>query len=202
MIEIQIDTRQVDAAMQRLKDVPYAMQRAIFPAVSEVLYGVRRELARYLSGEVALPVHMTARAIKMFAPSVAGTTITGRIMVKSTMLPLIYYDVQPLEITARPGMRPKQWPGFSFGLRKGERRQSTERVQGISQPFIARMPGGHLGVYYRTATQLKQAYGPMVQYHVANPEVEGPIVENAQRRFPNILARFVDQAIEKHGGGA
>ena len=201
MIEIQVDPKQLDAAMKRLKDIPYAMQRAIFPAVTEMLVGVRAELAGHLTGEVALPEKLAAKAIKVSAPRLSGDTVVGEVMVKSANLPLINYDVDPAEITARKGMRSKQWPGFTYSLRKGQRRQSTERVQGIGLPFIARMPNGHLGIYYRTATQMKQAFGPTVQYHVADPGVEESIVDNARRRFPDILSRFVDRAISEHGGG-
>jgi len=203
MIEIRIDPRELDAALQRVKDVPYAMQRAVFPAVAEMLQGVRKELAGHLVSEVALPEKLAIGAMKLSsAPRLSGGVVVGEVTVKSANLPLIYYDVDPMEITARTGMRSKQWPGFSFALRKGQRRQSAERVQGVCLPFIARMPTGHLGVYYRTATQMKQAYGPTVQYHVADPGVEDMIVSNAQRRFPDILSRFVDKAISEHGGGA
>lgn len=199
-IEIRIDSTEMDDAMRRMGDIPYAIQRAVYPAVSEVLEGVRNDLADHIKSDVPLPDKIAKKAIKLSPPRASGGAVGGEVAVGSATVPLIYYDVQPLEITARPGMRPKQWPGFTYALRTGERRQSSEHSQGISLPFIACMPTGHVGVYYRTPTQMKQAYGPTVQYHVATPEVEHKIVKRADTEFPLVLARYVDQVIATHGG--
>lgn len=199
-IEIRIDATEMDDAMRRMDDIPYALQRAVYPAVAEVLEGVRNDLAGYIKSDVPLPDKIAKKAIKLSPPRASGGVVVGEVAVGSATVPLIYYDVQPLEITARAGMRSKQWPGFTYGLRTGERRESSERSQGISLPFIACMPTGHVGVYYRTPTQMKQAYGPTVQYHVATPEVEHKIVKRADTVFPSVLARYVDQAIATHGG--
>ncbi|MDR2573269.1 MAG: hypothetical protein LBC94_02800 [Desulfovibrio sp.] len=93
----------------------------------------------------------------------------------------------------------------------------------FTKPFIARMPGGHLGVYFRTGYQsgarqgglwgkgkrgakahaaIKQLYGPDAQYHVADPAVEQAVIDRAAGVFPSILARYVEQAIERFGGEA
>ena len=207
-VEITIDPKAIEAALERLRDVPYAMQRAIYPTVAEVMQGVKAHLAEYLSSDVPLPAKTTSKAIKLNPPTLKGDAVVGFVMVRSTMHPLINYDVQPQEVTARPEMHPRQWPDFTYSLRAGERRAGRSRVQGASLPFIARMPGGHLGVYYRTGrstkhgnVQIKQAYGPTVQYHVATPGVEDRFLEQANSRFPEILARYVDQALATHGGG-
>ena len=201
-IEITIDPAELDEAMRRLDGIPYALQRAVYPAVSEVLQGVKDQLAEHIKSDVPLPDKIAKKAIKLSSPRLSNGTVIGEVTVGSATVPLIHYDVQPPEITARPGMRSKKWPGFTYALRTGERRQSSDRTEGVGLPFIARMPTGHVGVYYRTPSQMKQAYGPTVQYHVATPEVEGKIVDQANAAFPAILARYVDQAIEAHGGEA
>jgi hypothetical protein len=208
-VEITLDPREIEAALERLKGIPYALQRAVYPAVADVLQGVRNHLADYLSTEVPLAAKTALKAIRLNQPSYKGDMIKGSVNVRSRMFPLIDYDVQPQEVTAREGLHPRQWPDFTFSLRRGERRLGRSRVQGASVPFIARMPSGHLGVYYRTGgrtkmgnVQLKQAYGPTVQHHVATPELESSFSERANSRFPEILARYVDQALAKHGGGS
>lgn len=220
-IEIQIDPAQLDEAMRHLEGIPYAVQRAVFPAVSEVLQGVRDQLAGYLSSDVPLPDKLSRKAIKLSGVRLEGGTVMGEVSVSSALIPLIHYDVEPFEITARRGMRSSKWPGFTFALRTGDRRQSSERAEGKGLPFIARMPGGHLGVYFRPGYQsgvresglwgkgksgfkahdaVKQAYGPRVQYHVATPDVEQMVIDRANSVFPVVLARYVDQAIETYGG--
>lgn len=201
-IEIQIDPGQLDDAMRRLEGIPYALQRAVYPAVSEVLQGVRDQLAEYIKSDVPLPDKIAKKAVRLAAPRLSGGTVVGEVTVGSATIPLIHYDVQPSEITARTGMRSQQWPGFTYSLRSGDRRPGSERSEGVGVPFIARMPTGHVGVYYRTPTQMKQAYGPTVQYHVATPDVEQTVVDRANSAFPAVLARYVDQAIANHGGGA
>lgn len=220
-VEIRIDHSELDEAMRRLESIPYALQRAVYPAVSEVLQGVRDHLADYLTSDVPLPDKLSRKAIRLSGVRLEGGVVVGEVSVTSASIPLIYYDVEALEITARTGIRSKKWPGFTFALRTGERRQSSERAEGKGLPFIARMPGGHLGVYFRPGYQsgvrqsglwgkgkrgvkahdaVKQAYGPRVQYHVATPEVEQSIINRANEAFPVILAKYVDQAIETHGG--
>lgn len=208
-IEITIDPREIEAALERLRGIPHALQRAIYPAVGEVMQGVRNHLAGYLSSDVPLSSKSARKAIKLNQPRMAGGSVIGEVVVRSTMLPLIEYGVQPQEVTARPGVNPRNWPDFTFSLRRGDIRAGRSRIQGAGLPFIARMNTGHLGVYYRTGgrtrkgnVQIKQSYGPTVQYHVATPEIEGMFSEQASARFPEILARYVDQTLAGHGGGS
>lgn len=202
-VEIYIDQQEVNDALERLGKVPYAMQRAIYPAVSEMAQKVREHLAEYLTSEVPLPKHIARRAIGTSGVRTSSGGVSATVYVKSKApVPLVYYDVKPLEVTARPGSRPSGWPGFSYSLRKGEERSGHERRLGLGLPFIARMPNGHLGVYFRTATQMKQAYGPSVQYHVADPKVEAELATGMQQEFPVVLERYIEQALEKYQGEA
>lgn len=223
MIEITVDTAKIDEAMQRLAKVPYAMQRAILPAMHETVRGVADQLAEHLESDVPLPAKFARKAIKISGVNLEGDKVTGTVTVHSPHIPLIHYDPQPAGITARLGLPSRQWPGFTYALRTGERRASVNLIRGAGLPFVAKMPGGHLGVYFRpgyTAGQnrktgrwgkgrhgvkdhaaIKQLYGPDVQYHVSAPEVEEAVTARAAAVFPAILARHVDQAIAQFGGG-
>lgn len=199
-VEIIFDSDLIERTLERLRDVPYALQRAVYPAVSEVLEGVKDHLSEYLTSDVPIDPKAARKALKMRMPMSSGGFILGSVSVSSKMLPLIYYDVQPKSQTAQSGLRPAQWPDFTFSLRRGDRRAGRSRIQGSSLPFIARMPTGHLGVYYRTGTGIKQSYGPTVQYHVATPEIESAFADRANRRFPELLGRYADQALAGSGG--
>lgn len=208
-VEIIIDPKEIEAALAKLKDVPYALQRAVYPAVAEVMQGVRNHLAEYLTSDVPIDPGAALKAIKLTQPRQTGDAVIGEVVVRSAMLPLIYYDVQPRAITASQGLHPRQWPDFTFSLRRGDRRAGRSRIQGASLPFIAQMKGGHLGVFFRTGgqtkkgyVQIKQSYGPTVQYHVATPEIESSFSDQGTSRFPEILARYVDQALANFGGGS
>ncbi|UQZ90692.1 hypothetical protein C4J81_16375 [Deltaproteobacteria bacterium Smac51] len=161
-------------------------------------------MAEHLALEVALPPKQTKKAISVRI-SAASSGVRAELKVRSGRLPLINYDVQPQAVTARKGVRSKNWPDFTFALRRGRTQAGRSRIEGASLLFIARMNSGHLGVYYRTGNksksgrgQVKESIGPSVQYHAAAPEVEAKIVKRAGSSFPGILARYVDQAIADH----
>ncbi len=204
MISITFDAELIERQMQRLAKVPYAVQRALYPAVSEVLRLARTELAGQLVSDIPLPPRLIEKSIKLSQAVARGQGAEGSLTVAGRAVPLINYDVQPQDVTARKGMRSKQWSGFSYSLRAGEQRQ-REELPGkfrTGLPFIARMPGGHLGVYYRTASQLKEAYGPTVQYHATTPEVEQMLRAGAESNFSRILPRIVDTVLAEHGGAS
>ncbi|MCL2791079.1 MAG: hypothetical protein FWD79_10605 [Desulfobulbus sp.] len=223
MIAITIDEAKMDEAMQRLGKVQWAMQRAILPAVHEMMRGVADQLAEHLESDVSLIRKTTRDAVKVLGVRLEGDKVTGEVRVRSQHIPLIAYDVDPADITARPGFSARNWPGFTYSLRTGERRRSENRIKGASLPFIARMPGGHVGVYYRPGHKagstfkrglwskgrrgvkdhdaIKQDYGPDVQYYVATPEVEEAVIARTAVDFPAILARHVDRVITQFGGG-
>ena len=222
MIEIEVDAEKLEEARRRLAKVPYATQRAILPAMREMLDNAAKQLAESLEADVPLPPRLIRQAIKIAGVRLEGDRVVGEINVRGKHVPLIHYDAQPGDITARKGIVSRDWPGFTYALRAGERRASSALIKGAGLPFIAQMPGGHVGVYFRTGklaggtrktglwgkgrsgikdhAAIKQLHGPDVQYHVASPEVEGAIVERAEAEFPAILARHVERALAEFGG--
>lgn len=199
MIELHFDAALIERQMERLKKVPYAVQKALYPAVAEVMTIAREDLARQIKSDVPLAPKLIEKSIKMTTPRISGQGVEGLLTVASKALPLINYDVEPATVTARKGMRSKQWPGFSYALRTGERR-SREQLEGLEHmkglPFIAQMPGGHLGVYRRTfAGQLKELYGPRMQYHATTPAMEAMLIARAEENFSRILPRIVDRVL-------
>ena len=204
MLDIRIDETDFDRAMQQLKGIPWAIQKAFVPAVSEVMDHIRSGLVQYLVSEVPLPDKALRKAVQLGQVRKSGETVSGSILVQSKAQPLIHYEVEPEEITARPGKRPHQWPDFTFSLRTGERREGKSRVAGGGFPFIAVMPGGHIGVYFRPGYRsrenennyaVKQAYGPSIQYHVVTPRVLGMFEEEVESRMPVTLTRHVQQTL-------
>lgn len=202
MIEIRL--ADLDSTMARIRHIPYAMQRAVMPAVTDMLDQVRDKVAGVLDAEVPLSAKAKAKAIKKSGITVSGGSISGRVIIRSGLLPLIDYDVQPQTVTARKGSRPSAWPDFTYALRVGDRRagRSLSPPSGCSAPFIARMPTGHLGVYFRKENgKLKEKLGPTVQYHIANPSVINGIEAEAEAAFPTILTRHVERVLATYGGG-
>lgn len=207
MIALNFDTDFIDAALARMEKIPYAVQRALWPAVAEVIDMVRVELAERLIEDVPLPARFIRQSIKCGTSRSDGQGVVANLRVASKPLPLIEYDVKPKEVTARKGMRNIHWPGFSYSLSSGERRQ-REELEGLEHmkglPFIATMhnnrKGGHLGVYRRTQQgEIKEFYGPRMQYHATTPEIEAYLIQRTEDNFRQILPRIVNQAIAAGG---
>ncbi len=116
MISITFDEKLIEREMKRLGKVPYAVQKALYPAVSEVLRIARSSLAAHLKSDIPLPPRVIEKSIRLSQTVASGQSAEGSLTVAGRAVPLINYDVQPQEITARKGMRPKQWPGFSYSL--------------------------------------------------------------------------------------
>lgn len=208
-IEIHVDQALFDDAMRRMQKIPYALEKAIYPTISVVVSNAHEEIRNALNSEVALPKKIINKAITMLAPQQENGGVTCSINVESSGIALIHYDVLPNDVTARAGVASKNWTGFSYALRRGDRRESKDLTRSVSLPFIARMKSGHLGVYHRTGRikknsktgknyqEIKELYGPSVQYHFT-PKLEHQIIESAERELPRVLARFVDQVIADH----
>lgn len=208
MIELHFDTDEIERQMKRIKGFPWAVQEALYPAMHITIDHLRQKLAGRLEADVPLPKKLIAKSIRVLSVRASGQGCFALLNVASKAVPLIHYDVEPKEVTARKGLRNKQWPGFSYALRSGDRRQ-REELEGLEHmvglPFIAQMRnsarrqsgGGHLGIYRRTPYgQLKEIYGPRVQYHATRPIVEAELLMEAEIYLVRQLTRIVDRILE------
>lgn len=208
-IEIEINQADVDCAVQRMHGIPNALEQALYPAMAEITRDAHANIREAFKSSVPLSDKIINKAIRILPLRQQGGGFVGSISIHSKSVPLIEYETQPAGVTARKGMSSKDWPGFTYALRTGERRESTERLEGLGLPFIAETKTGHVGVFYRTGYRtrdsasgkptwaIKQAYGPSVQYHFT-PEMEQDVVDIASAALPRVFARFVDQVIAEH----
>ncbi len=206
MIELDFDTAEISRQLDRIKDFPNEVQMALYPAMSDTMDYLKGELAERLMADVPLPRRFIKRAIKVIGMRVSRAECSAILHVASRAVPLIEYDAQPLEITARRGMRSRDWPDFTYALRDGQRRLGAERAA-YSLPFIANMhnrgKSGHMGVYGGTAPspgkpagQIKELYGPRVQYHAANPDVASELFMKTENFLTNRLTQIVNRILD------
>lgn len=203
MIELHFDTALITRELKRMEKIPYAVQRALYPAVSEVVDMARFDLVARLTADVPLPPKIIRQSIRSRVIQATAQGAEVHLCVASKAISLIEYDIDPKAVTARKGMNNKRWPSFSYALRKGERRdrgelEGREEMQGL--PWIASMNNskqkGRLGIYRKTDSgKIFQMYGPRMQYFATTPEVEADLIKNAEDNFKRILPRFVDQAL-------
>lgn len=203
MIEIQIDQRQIAAELARLGGVQHNLARAVKAALMATAPKVRADVIGVLERDITVGKKFVRRAVKAVRSMGAG----AEFKVFSKSLFLDDYELEPREQTARLGVRSKEWPGFTYRLRRdGKLFHSYGTPTGSdgtgSTPFIAPTARGTLRVMYRRNPDHAQggddvflAYAPPIQYHAVAPQVQETARNTAMRIFHQELTRAVDNIL-------
>lgn len=207
MIEFQIDQRALNEALVQLGGMQHRLNAAVEMAVHSVAPKVRTEVIGTLERDVTTGKNFIRRAVK----AVRMTGSEARFKVFSKRLFLDDYELSPREQTARPGVAPRDRPGFNYKLRRdGDTYSSRSMPNGKdgsgSKPFLARTEKGTLRVMYRRSADRKAAagddvylaYAPSIQYHAVAPEVEDAARETSMRLFHEALDNAV-RALLRNG---
>lgn len=205
MIEIQFDPRVIDEALARLDGVQHNLARAVKAALMATAPKVRADVIGVLERDITVGNRFVRRAVK----AVRNRGDSAQFKVFSKSLFLDDYELEPRERTARLGMRSKEWPGFTYRLRRdGKQFHSYGTPTGSdgtgSTPFLARTSEGKLRVMYRRNPDHVQtghddvflAYAPPIQYHAVAPQVEETARNTAMRIFHQELTRAVDNILK------
>ena len=201
MIEIQFDPRVIDEALSRLGGVQHNLARAVKAALMATAPKVRADVIGVLTRDITVGGTFVRRAVK----AVRNRGDAAEFKVFSKSLFLDDYELEPREQTARTGIRSKNWPGFTYRLRRDGRRFHSYGTPTGSDatggtPFIARTSRGTLRVMYRRnpgrvragEDRVFLAYAPPVQYHAVAPHVERTARDTTMRIFHEELNRAVD----------
>lgn len=204
MIEIQIDQRQIAAELARLGGVQHNLARAVKAALMATAPKVRLEVLGVLERDITVGNKFVRRAVK----AVRNMGDSAQFKVFSKSLFLDDYELEPRERTARLGVRSKEWPGFTYRLRRdGKQFHSYGTPTGSDgtggTPFIAPTSQGTLRVMYRRNPDHVRtgdddvflAYAPPIQYHAVAPHVQETARNTAMRIFHQELARAVDNIL-------
>ena len=138
MIEIQFDMNEIQRALDRLYGSKKLLSEAVSSALIVTVPEVRKRVIGVLQDKVTVGDKFIKRAVKT-AQIQAGL---GQFRVVSKRLFLDDYELSPRVQTAKPGMQSRNWPGFSYKLRKdGKTYHSFDTPTGSdgtgSKPFIA-----------------------------------------------------------------
>lgn len=204
MIEIQIDQRQIAAELARLGGVQHNLARAVKAALMATAPKVRADVIGVMERDITVGNKFVRRAVK----AVRNMGDSAQFKVFSKSLFLDDYELEPRKRTARLGVRSKEWPGFTYRLRRdGKQFHSYGTPTGSDgtggTPFIAPTSQGTLRVMYRRNPDHVQtgdddvflAYAPPIQYHAVAPQVQETARNAAMRIFHQELARAVDNIL-------
>ena len=208
MIEIQFDMNEIQRALDRLYGSKKLLSEAVSSALIVTVPEVRKRVIGVLQDKVTVGDKFIKRAVKT-SQIQAGL---GQFRVVSKRLFLDDYELSPRVQTAKPGMQSRNWPGFSYKLRKdGKTYHSFDTPTGSdgtgSKPFIAMTSKDTLRVMYRRNSghidegerDVYLAYAPPIQYHAVAPEVEEAARETSMHIFTEALERAVSNMLNAKG---
>ena len=208
MIEIQFDMDAIQRAVDQLHGSKKLLSKAVTSALIVTVPEVRKRVIGVLEDDVTVGKRFIKRAVKT-AQFQAGL---GRFRVVSKRLFLDHYELSPRVPTARPGVQSRNWPGFSYKLRRsGKTYHSFDTPTGSdgtgSKPFLGVTDNGTLRVMYRRnpghvedgQRDVYLSYAPPIQYHAVAPEVEEAAREPSMLIFNAALERAVDNMLNAKG---
>lgn len=159
---------QVAAAFEKAsREVPKAMEQVMNDVAEMTLAAAPQEIKRAGYG---FPEADVRRALRI-EPASAGRLV-ARVVASGRPMPLIKFDAQQTST------------GVSVSVLNGRKT--------ITGAFIARMPGGHEGVFVRERaaggkSRVRELYGPSVANGLANPAVQQALQMNVAKHLPKLM---------------
>jgi hypothetical protein len=180
--ELIPDQKQISRAMESLREIPHAHNRAMSGAINRTLTSGRTMIKREIMGELNVSQKATLRVIKIrrASPSKPGGSIT--------------VSREPIKLGEFHPKKTKE--GVQVQVRK------SKGAEVIKHAFIATMPSGHTGVFKRfpdaKAKKVMTAKGP--RWHgLRIKELYGPTVVGVLAGKPG-LAKKIQTDIEADFG--
>lgn len=176
-LEVTVDTKAIDAALAQLK--PPGLDKSVALALVDTQKNTKTRAAALISKQMA--VKSGAVKDKIVLPYVRVGDYTA--LVRSSKRPIPLIDFPSTREVAR-GVYTRAWG-------------SARTIRGA---FIATMPTGHRGVYWRTSRgrlPIKQLWGPTIAGTFATPAVADLIRVTMAERIQFNLTRRITAAIRR-----
>lgn len=183
MIEIKIDTKELERIETMLTSIPSGMERATSAAINRTLSMTKTAASRKVRDKYNIKARDINGAIKKFGAS--RSNLSGRLHVKSARMPLSKFKVNP----SRPS--PKRRKPIFVSVKK-----SGGAIKGA---FVADLDSGHRGVFERVGKSrfpIRELYGPSVPQMVG----EGTIIKELEEEASEIvIERLSHEAVRLLG---
>lgn len=199
MIELNISVDVTDAKRQLYGMRDREVRRAASNAINRTLTTVRKvatdKLKEVIGKELGLGASGLKKSIKMYRASARAGRLQGRLVPSGKHLPLINFKARKTS--------------------KGVSHSAWGRRQIAKGAFIAKMPGGHKGVYRRvpagyakrhtkgrptTSTPnlpIKEMFGPSIPREFINKRVLWGMESAARKAWPKNFQRELDNQLRR-----
>lgn len=186
------------AFREQLREFPGIFSAAAQEAVEQTRKRLRRDIRNGLKTLTTLQPAYISRAVRSSRTKRTSEGARAEIRIASRRLPLIRYDVDPVEPPQLEGLAVSARKRVDYRLRKGGKTYgdtSKAGVSGASSLFVQALKSGHVGVFYRVGKggngKIMEEYGPNVQYHMYADGFAQKLERGGQREFLRSLAAEV-----------
>jgi hypothetical protein len=213
MLSLYIDPKEYERALAPLKNFPKELRGALWNSVKRSLDTAKKEIASGIKEHSYLKRSLINDSIskpQMYSTRRAGNkvttseAITGAVRVASRVLPLDSFKLSPKKITARKGIRSRNWKLSGYRIGPTEPVETHPGSPGYSPAFVIRgrkrglrMFQRKLGSYYtdpdsgKRKQSVVRAMGYTVQYFAAFDRNVAMIHIKTKERFLSVLEHEV-----------
>ncbi len=167
MIEIKIDTKELERVEKMLSNVPQGMEKATSSAINRTLQMTRTSATRKVRETYDIKAKDVRGTIKM---NRAGkSNLQGAMISRGGAIPLMKFKINP----SKPNPKRRK-PVFASVKRSGGN---------IKSAFVAEMDSGHTGVFERVGKArfpIRELYGPSSPQMIGEETIIEEIQEEAQ----------------------
>ncbi len=202
MVELTIDTRELERTLTPLAAFPKEMQAAVYQSLKNTMTGARRFIRKSIRKHSTLFPAVVESAIGRVTINTFGDSLIGGVRVSSRPIHLSDYQIAPRRVTAQKGKRSTRWRPVRWRFERGSPFKENKKEEDFSRAFVPHNKGrfGELDVFRRKGDELQAQFGPRVQYFMAFENLQESLEDIAERRFETRLAREVNYRLSKLGG--
>lgn len=167
MIEIKIDTKELERIENMLSSIPKGMEKATSAAINRTLQSTRTSASRKVRERYDIKANLIKESVSLTRATQSNPY--GAMISRGSPIPLIKFKVNP----SKPNPRRRK-PIFASVKKSGG------NINGV---FIAEMKNEHIGVYERVGLQrlpIRQLYGPSAPQMIGEETIIQELGEEAK----------------------
>ena len=189
-VYIEIDYAEIEKKLKKLENIPKASKKALKNTLNMVVKPKSKKNMKDFSMEELQKEYTIKKSKVKSRVEIKKATISrlsASVETRDRPMGLTYFKTRTHKKPVKKGSAPA----------KAQVKKSGSLKQ-IPKAFIATMPNGHKGVFWRISkkrTKLKQGFGPGASQMLANEKVKTNIANEMSRRFNEEFDKEIEKII-------
>lgn len=196
-INFSMDANSVEKFLRVCREFPGSVEASMKESIKKTQRSLRRETVKELKKVTTLQPKYISKSVKSERIKQDGSHISGNLLVASSSLPLIRFEVNPQTPPRLKGIPIGRRRRLQYRLEKGgktfsgdtpKHQQAMQNMGGsFSKAFTQHTKSGHIGVFFRhkETGKLMQAYGPNLKFFMHDDELLDNLRDRAHDKFMN-----------------